>query len=315
MTVITAIVFGANGDVGSVVALKARQLGMRVVLATRSLKTPISNPNIKNERITDFTRVEADLTQPQSVYNAVLKAKATRAFIYMVSDTSDYMRSSIQALKSAGIEFVIVLSSHSIQKDIRSIPQDSFIPWSNAQVEIALEEIMGPRGFIALRPGYFASNVLWWKPMIRDGVVKTVYPDLGFDWVSPKDIGNVGGMLLTKPMALLGSNGPNYVYLCGPELLSQRDVLQAVSKALAIDIKVVPITKEECLQVMRASGEREEVIRSSLGMMTSRYQGGDDPSYSAPFYEDVKGNIEKYSLTQASTFLDWLEENKARFLT
>ncbi|CAG9990290.1 unnamed protein product [Clonostachys byssicola] len=287
MTTTTAIVFGATGDVGSAVALRARQLGLAVALATRSLTKPIPGLDIKLEQSLGFTRVEADLTQPATVYDAVVRAKANRAFIYMAYGTSDHMRSSISALKSAGIEFLVLLSSHGVQGDKRAILPSNYIPWSNAQVEIVLEEIMGSNGFVALRPAYFASNTLWWKSMIRERIVKTAYPDLQFDWISPKDVGYVGAALLAKS-ATVSSDVlySNFVYLCGPELLSQRDAVLAVGQALDTAIDVVSVTEDEHVQAIREGGEPEEVARSSVEMMSIRHQQGPrDPTYSAPFYE------------------------------
>jgi hypothetical protein len=66
------------------------------------------------------------------------------------------MRSSIEALKLAGIEFVIFLSSVAVQGDIRTIPASKIIPWAHAQVEINLEEVFGPTGFVVARPAFFA---------------------------------------------------------------------------------------------------------------------------------------------------------------
>jgi uncharacterized protein YbjT (DUF2867 family) len=312
----TVIVFGATGDVGSAVAFRARQLGARVVLATRTLTKPVPGLDTTQYNGTGYRRVVADLTQPQSVYDAVVGAGASRAFIYMAYGTSDHMRSSIQAMKSAGIDLIVVLSSHGVQGEVRAIPRNSYIPWSNAQVEIVLEETMGPRGFIALRPAYFASNALWWKSMVREGIVKTAYPDLAFDWVSPRDVGNVGGQLLVQPSAALTKKqGINFVYVCGPVLLTQQEAIQTIGQALGLQIKVEPISKEEHVQAIKAGGEPEEVARSSVEMMSSRDQQGLlDPTYSAPFYEDVKENVEKYTQVQASTFADWLAENRMRFL-
>lgn len=81
----------------------------------------------------------------------------------MVRGTSKNKRSTIEALKSAGIEFVVFLSSTGNQGDIRSIPPSEIIAWTHTQVKIKLEEIFGRGSFVTVRPALFASNAMWWK--------------------------------------------------------------------------------------------------------------------------------------------------------
>jgi hypothetical protein len=70
------------------------------------------------------------------------------------------MRSTITALKTGGIEFVVFLSSAGIRGDVRSQPSDDFISWGHAQVEINLDEMFGVDKYAAVRPAYFATNSL-----------------------------------------------------------------------------------------------------------------------------------------------------------
>lgn len=55
------------------------------------------------------------------------------------------MLSTIVALKEGGIEFVILLSSFSVQGDLHAIPPTDIIPYAHAKVEIALEKVFGDR--------------------------------------------------------------------------------------------------------------------------------------------------------------------------
>lgn len=61
------------------------------------------------EQAGDFTRIQADMQKPDTVAEAVKKSGATRAFIYLAHGSSDHMKSTIEALKGAGIERVCPL--------------------------------------------------------------------------------------------------------------------------------------------------------------------------------------------------------------
>jgi NAD(P)-dependent dehydrogenase (short-subunit alcohol dehydrogenase family) len=119
MTTIKTIVFGPTGNVGFAAARGAQQHGAKVFLAMRDPRKPIPSLSAEQEAQGGFERVQADLTKPETIAMAVNQTGAKHAFIYVTFGTSDNMRSSIMALKSAGIKFVVFLSSDGIQSDIR----------------------------------------------------------------------------------------------------------------------------------------------------------------------------------------------------
>jgi NAD(P)-dependent dehydrogenase (short-subunit alcohol dehydrogenase family) len=166
------IVFGPTGRVGSAVARSARQYGSKVVLAMRDPHKPIPGLCQEQELHGNYERIQADLIKPDTVQAAVHNTRAKCAFIYNAFGAPDHMKASITALKSAGIEFVVLLSSWAVQGDIRTIVPSNLVAWSHAQVEINLEDIFGPNGFAAVRPAWFASNSLWYKTMVPKGRVK-----------------------------------------------------------------------------------------------------------------------------------------------
>lgn len=111
------IIFGPTGNVGSVAALTAAQLGAKVVLAMRDTQKAIPDLNADEEISGSFERVQADLTQPETVISAVNKTQAKSAFIYLNFGMPDGMKATIQALKSSGIEFVVFFEQlHSGQR-------------------------------------------------------------------------------------------------------------------------------------------------------------------------------------------------------
>ena len=127
MTTIKTIVFGPTGNVGFATARTAQRHGAKVFLAMRDLRKPIPGLSVEQEPEGGFERVQADLTKPETITMAVNQTGAKHAFIYVTFGTSDNMRSSIMALKAAGIEFTVFLSSDGIQSDIRSVAPSDFI--------------------------------------------------------------------------------------------------------------------------------------------------------------------------------------------
>lgn len=310
----TAIVFGPTGHVGSVTARTAQQLGAKVALAMRDPQKPIRGLTSAQEKAGGFERVQADLTKPETIEAAVRATGAKRAFIYLAHGTPDHMKQTIQTLKASGIEFVVFLSSLSVQGDIRKIPPTSFIPFAHAQVEISLDEIFGSDGYIALRPGYFSTNVDWWVGMIREGEVKIAYPDAKFDWISPEDIGKAAGMLLVKGIrAVEGAEEHNSIPLCGPKLVSQREAACIFGKALGKDIKVTELDEEEAVKNMSNIGVPEFVAKTLVKAMGAKERGEDgaDP-FGGETYKKAAANLQKYA-GRASSLEEWTEANKDIF--
>lgn len=311
MSTSNSIVFGPAGKVGSAVARRAQELGAKVSLAMRDPEKPIPGLTTDQEHEGGFERVLADLNEPETTHAAVSKTGAKRAFIYIVYGSPDNMRSSIAALKSAGIEYVVFLSSEGITGDLRSVPQSEFIAWVHAQVEINLEEIFGVGGFVAVRPGFFASNSLWWKKMIAsDSRVKIAYPEAKLDWISPEDIGRVcAALLVGGPQAVEGPE-PNIIRLRGPELVTQREAVSSIAKAIGKSIKVTELDEQEGLKMlMESNGMPEFIAKRLIDLFRSRAEDGN-------FFEgdeEPVRNVRKYAGREPTRFPEWAEENKQEF--
>lgn len=153
------IIFGPTGAVGGSAALEASKRGAKVWLAMRNTSKEIAEIPADVEKSGKFERVQADLTDPGSVATAVKKSGAKAAYFYLVFGTHDHMRGSLQAMKDAGVEYVVFLSSAMLAPgtDLRSFSPEHFIGYSHAQVELALEEIGFPH-VTSIRPAVFASN-------------------------------------------------------------------------------------------------------------------------------------------------------------
>lgn len=305
----TIIVFGPTGAVGSAAARTAEELGAKVVLAMRDIKKPIPGLEADKEKQGNFERMEADLTKPDTVRDAVTTTGAKYAFIYLAHGTSDHMKATIEALKSAGIELIVFLSSFTVQGDLKAIQQSEAIPWVHAQVEINLEDTYGADGFVALRPGSFASNTSQYKGGLLKNEVEIFAPDALVDCIVPEDIGRVGGTVLAK--------GPQdeqrKIILYGPTLLTQRETVAILAEALGKDPKIVIADEEMAYkQFVEERGVPPFLAKYMISRAKAVGDGGKQV-FGYPVNEEELVNVEKYSGRKGTTFKDWAGKNKQMF--
>ncbi|KAJ5702267.1 hypothetical protein N7488_009815 [Penicillium malachiteum] len=295
---IKVIIFGATGATGSYAALQAHQEGAQVTLAVRDPSKPI--PLLDG---IPFQKVQADLTKPDTITDAVQQTGATAAYIYAIFGTNDHMRAGLVALKEAGITSIVLLSSFSVQGDPDSILPDEFIPYVHAQVEISLEEVFGIDNFVSIRPAFFASNILWFKAGIATGEVKHANFDALADYISPEDIGRVAGFILVN------GSLEHVVYLAGLDELTLGDALALVSKVLDKEIKTTWVSAQE-MKADRMEQGIEEPLAQWLVTDITEHAG---EFFTFPTYSEAIGNIKRYIKRDPIRFHQWLEENKDKF--
>ncbi|CAJ2504472.1 Uu.00g118660.m01.CDS01 [Anthostomella pinea] len=311
MAAVNVIVFGATGDVGSHAARTAQQLGANVFLAVRDLAKPVPGLTAEQEKAGRFERVKADLNDAESVGAAVTSTKATRALIYLAHGPDHGMKACIPALKSAGIEFVVFLSSYSVRGRPAETSSDDYISYAHALVELTLAETFGEQNYVAVRPAFFASNILWWSEEIRSGDARIPYPDALFDWIAPADIGRVCGTILAKPEAATGDGDErSVVFLVGPQQMSQRDALAIIGRAIGKDISVTAVSDDEGVALMKKMGVPEGVARSAMNQWSKMNEGSD--WYRGSAYEKALRNIEAITERKPLDFAAWADENKQK---
>lgn len=234
----TVIVFGPTGSIASIAAITAAHTGaQKVYLAMRDPSKPIPNLSPAAEAAGPFARVHADLTKPATITAALAVSKATHAFVYLAFGSPDTaMRGTAAALKAGGVTFVVFLSSFTIgrllagaREGLRRIGEGEMVPYAHAAVEISLEEVFGAEGFVAIRPGGFATNLLRYREGVLAGEVRMFGPGFRMDMITPEDMGRVSGTILARGLPV---DGQRKVYLYGPQFLSQREGLQIVADVL-----------------------------------------------------------------------------------
>ncbi|KAJ5246575.1 hypothetical protein N7468_001558 [Penicillium chermesinum] len=300
----SVIVFGPTGNVGSYVARTAEALGAKVFLAMRDPSKPIPGLSPEQEKNGNYERVHADLSKPDSITAAVKSSGAKRAFIYLIWGSDP--RATITALKSAGIEFVTFLSSFTIAGELRDIAPSEPVPYAHAQVEIALDEIFGEENYVAIRPGGFATNIGQFKHGIAAGEVKTYGSDFPMDGITPGDMGRVSGTVLVQG----SKHDQRKVYLYGPQLVTYGAAAQAVGKALGKEVKITTISAQEELD----RSVKQGVPRPLAEYLVSLYEKNKNGVlYPRVNYEVGVQNVELYTGRPATSFKDWVKENKDLF--
>lgn len=304
------IVFGPTGSVGRIVARTAQQNGAKVYLGMRDPSKPIPGLSAADETAGQFERIQADTTQPDTVREAVHKTGATRAFLYLSHGQPDHMQATLEALKAAGIEFVVFLSSYTIlRNDPKDFPPADYIPYAHAQVEIRLSEIFGDDNYVALRPGGFSTNAsMWYGDGIKAGKVRMFAPEAAFDCITPDDMGAVGGVVLAKG----AQDGQRIVYLFGPEMVQQQDVIRIISDVLGKEVKVEWTDAEGAKQGFIDSGQPPPIAGYLAGRIGDVGPEGFEADCPGLHAEGVE-NIKKYLGRPALDFRTWVEANKDLF--
>ncbi|KAK4208529.1 hypothetical protein QBC37DRAFT_431793 [Rhypophila decipiens] len=322
------IVFGPTGGVGLPTAITAAENDAKVYLAMRDPSKPLVHSGTtttlteSQETSLGFERVKADFSDPSSVESAVRTTGAKRAFIYLLQPTPQanaYTKESIKALKSAGVEFVVFLSSASIAvEDLNSIKPSDVIEYAHAQVELNLEEVFGAGAYAAVRPAYFASNIFWWVNMVKQGEVTTVGPEVRFDWIVSEDIGRVSGKILAQgPSIFDEKTKKSPIYLHGPKIVSFNDAMKILGKVLGKEIKVTSVDLEEAVKAMvEVNGMPEFLARAVLGMVDELAKSGNLEAaglYTGRYHEEGMKNHELYMGKKSTELEEYLEKIKGTF--
>lgn len=308
-TMATVIVFGPTGNNGSVAAQTAHQNGAKVWLAMRDPSKAIPGLTPAAEKAGNYSRVQADLSKPDTVAAAVKTAGATRAFIYVAQGTPDYMKGTAEALKAAGVEFVVLLSSSTIGHTPHAdVPPSEFIPYTHARLEVTLDEVYGPDGYVAVRPGGFATNLLRQREGIRAGEVKMYGPGFKIDCITPVDLGGVIGTILAEGPR----DGQRKVFVYGPQILSQKQGLEIIGEVLGKEVKVSGIVAEEALAQYLAKGAPKPMAEYMIRSLGDTDPELEDGSWLAHYKEGME-NVKKYTGKPPTGFREWVEANSELF--
>jgi hypothetical protein len=301
------IVFGPTGNIARVASTTAHERGATVYLAMRNPNKPIPGLSQDAESSGRYTRLQADLHQPDTVATAVKASGAKRAFIYVAHGSKDHMNATLLALKDSGITFVVFLGSFTVTDPASEMDASDPIAYVHAQVEVNLENIFGRGSYCAIRPGSFITNSLGWKAGIQAGHLELFGLNFKMDCITPEDMGRVSGAILA---ASPDQPIDHAVYLYGPQLVSQRDVVTTIARVLDKEVVVQGQTPEEATSAMIKAGIPPRIVQWTVGRRT------DDNTAAVvrPEYEQGWRNVEKYTGKPAMGHEDWIKANQDLFV-
>lgn len=224
----TVLVTGATGNVGGLVVRGLVRAGVPVRAMTRRRRATGSPGKAQ--------LVYGDLAAPDSLSDAL--RGADRLFLFPVPETAPEV---VERAVDAGIRRIVVLSSGAVTAGYDT---DFHLPVEQAVEGSGVE-------WTHVRPGEFALNKLWlWGPSIRaEGMVRDPSPDAAWYPTHEADIADVAVAALTED----GHAGAAYTF-GGPELISHREQVEAISRALGREIRFEAVTPEQAREHYRAQG-------------------------------------------------------------
>ncbi|EOA87223.1 hypothetical protein ACJQWK_10265 [Exserohilum turcicum] len=298
------LVFGPGGSVGNAAAIEAHKRGAKVYLAMRDTSKE-ANGIQEGGKEDGYVRVQADLSQPDTIKHAVEISKAEAAFVYTVHGMQDHMRSAFEALKAAGISYIVLLSTFRVREPPSSeANMQNTIGAIHAKAEMALQGTGVP--YTAVRPAYFNTNVLWGLEGIKKGRVELIYPNARFDYLAPADIGAVCGALLAEPQLRLDAG--QSIYLCGPDLMTQSEAHSTIARTLGREIQIVEIDEQTWFSRLQ---HMPRPLLEDLAHDLKENSGGRD--LYGGIYEQAVRNVATYSGREATRLGAWVEANAGVF--
>ncbi|KAF7309848.1 NmrA domain-containing protein [Mycena indigotica] len=307
------IVFGPTGTVGGLVALEAHKRGANAWLAMRDTSKAIHEIPADVEKGGKFDRIQADLNDPVSVAKAINTSGAKAAYLYLIHNSPDSSYASLKAMRDAGVEYIVFLSSYSLKvegKQLRAVSPQEPIPYAHARVEINIEDLGFPC-FTVLRPAWFASNHIkqYLDTSVKPPKANVVVEGAIFDNIAPEDIGAVGGtVLVERPQP---DGGKETIYLCGPELHTAKQSWELIKLTTGrADIDTSSPNPEQFVQNLASKGIPSVLAEYLLGILEEAKQGMREPEYRIGVE-----NITKYSGKAPTSFVDYLVAHKAEWQT
>jgi uncharacterized protein YbjT (DUF2867 family) len=281
------LVTGATGNIGSALAKMLVEAGHEVRCLSRDMSK--ARAVLGN----DLNVVVGDLERPETLLGALVNVEKAFFVSHAGPKLADLAGSFFDVAKAAGVRHVVAVSSATIAIE----PSVAIGRW-----HLALEERLKASGlsWTMLRPGNFASNALRWAPMIRaQGAVYAPQGDGRSAPIDPRDIAAVAFAALTTT----GHAGKTYV-LTGSEILSVREQVEKIRKALGKPLRFVAVPEERARAQMLASGTPAMMVDAIMELVGegTRPSGG----YKTTTVRDVTGR-------KPRTFDDWVRDNVAAF--
>ncbi|TDD51415.1 NAD(P)H-binding protein [Saccharopolyspora elongata] len=275
----TVLVTGATGNVGRRVVDRLLAAGTQVRALTRRPEAA-GLPG-------DVEVLRGDLADSDALAKAL--AGVDSVFLFPVPEG---VEAFVDRAKAAGVRRVVVLSSKAVE-----FADGNAIGERHRVIEEAVEA--GGFEWTFLRPGAFATNTLAWADSIRtEGVVREPFVDAQQTPIHEDDIAAVAATALLED----GHAGAAYA-LSGPEALTVREQVQAISAAIGREVGLEEQTLEQARAHMVAEGVPEAIVDALLSYGAQNVENAAPPVRTV---EQVAGR-------PARTFAQWAVDHADDF--
>lgn len=227
--------------------------------------------------------ISGNLMQPETLSEALQGAESM--FLLISSDEPGIELNTdpqvVTLAKAAGIKCVVVLVGYE-EGPVEETLRASGMQWT------------------LVKPAEFMANALAdWRDSIRsEGVVREFYGKALSAKVHEGDIAAVAVEALLED----GHHAQSYL-LTGPEAITRKDAVSAISKAIGKEIPFLELTENEARRQWEDQGYDEESIEFFVRMAKNPPKAG----YTVlPSIEQVLGR-------PARTFAEWAKENRTEF--
>lgn len=222
----TILVTGATGTIGRHLVSALLERGAAVRALTRKPEDAGLPAGVEV--------VGGDMSDPAAL-GPEFFAGVDRVFVFPAEGGVDAL---VEAAVAAGVGRFVALSSLAAAKEHqRDVGSSSQVHHS------AVEQAVTSRtdAWTILRPGNFASNLLYWSWPIRGGApLRVPYPESAQSCVHEADVADVAAEALLRD-DLVGE----VLAFTGPESLSRREQAATIARAIGKEIDLVEITADE----------------------------------------------------------------------
>ena len=245
------LVTGAAGKTGQAVikALVARRQPVRALVRRDEQTQIVKSLGAKEATVGDMRDVTT-LTRSMRGAHAVYHICPN-----VSPDEITIGKAAITAAREAGVKQFVF---HSVMH-----PQTEAMThhWNKMRIEEALFD--SELAYTILQPASYMQNVLGgWKGIVENGVYTVPYTvEARMSMVDLEDVAQAAAIVLTEP----GHLGSTYE-LAGPEILTQTQVAEILSKHLKRPVRAEQITIETWTHQAQASGMGEYQIKTLIKM-------------------------------------------------
>ncbi|MFC5144752.1 NmrA family NAD(P)-binding protein [Streptomyces aureoversilis] len=269
----TTLVTGATGNTGRHVVAELVRRGERVRALTRNPAAAAAAGRLPAE----VELVAGTHTAPERL-DAALDG-VSRLHITVTAGLAEVGPELVRRAVGAGVRRITVLWGGGVGP-VEQAVADSGVEWTR------------------LEPQEFMSNTLAWSESVRsEGIVREPY-DFPSALVHEADIAAVAAVALLED----GHAGRAY-NLTGPESLTPRERIAILSRAIRRDIDFVPITHEQAVDRLMATG----VPRADADYVIGWYSAPSDASTT------VVDTVKQVTGHPARTFAQWVAEHTEHF--